>query len=109
MKPAQAFEAPTARSVAARALGLATTALDAGEKALRAKLAVEHAVDDGTRTALHLVRQGRYAAEDFADLAKHRVRRAPLQAIAVFFTGGMVIGGCLAYTAGRMRRWVCDD
>ena len=33
-------ESATARSVATRALGLATTALDAGEKALHAKLAV---------------------------------------------------------------------
>jgi ElaB/YqjD/DUF883 family membrane-anchored ribosome-binding protein len=97
-------ESATAKSVATKALGLATTALDAGEKALHAKLAVEHAVDDGVRAAQEVVRQGRYAAEDLVSQATLGIRRKPMQSVGWSFLCGVIFGGAALYAMGRIRR-----
>ena len=97
-------ESATAKSVTARALGLASTALDFGEKALHAKLAVEHAVDDGVRAARHAVRQGRYAAEDFVDQTTLRIRRKPLRTFGWALACGALFGGTAVYAIGRTWR-----
>jgi len=97
-------ESATAKSVATTALGLATTALDAGEKALNAKLAVEHAVEDGVRAVRQFARQSRYQTEDFVDQATLQIRRNPLQSVVWSFMCGALVGGAALYAIGRMRR-----
>jgi len=74
-------ESATAKSVATKALGLATTALDAGEKAL-----------------------SRYQTEDFVDQATLQIRRNPLQSVVWSFMCGALVGGAALYAIGRMRR-----
>jgi ElaB/YqjD/DUF883 family membrane-anchored ribosome-binding protein len=97
-------ESATVKSVATKALGFATTALDVGEKALNAKLAVEHAVEDGVRAVRQVARQSRYQAEDLADQAALQVRRNPLQSVGWAFVCGALLGGAALYAIGRKRR-----
>lgn len=91
------------KSFTTAALGLATTALGLGEKAGRAKLAVNHAVEDRIRIAREAARKGRYAAEDFRDHTKLLVRRQPFQSLGWAFAGGTIFGGALLYAVGRRR------
>ena len=92
------------KSFTAAALGLAATALDIGEKVVRAKLAVDHAVEDGVRTARQAVRRGRYAAEDLRDRTTVEVRHNPLRSLGLAFAGGMLLGGTMLFAIGRIRR-----
>jgi ElaB/YqjD/DUF883 family membrane-anchored ribosome-binding protein len=85
-------------------LGLATTAVNLGEKAVRAKLAVDHAVDDGVRAVREAVRRGRYAAEDFVGEATLYVRRNPLASIGWAFASGAVFAGTLLCAIRLLNR-----
>ena len=97
-------ETGNGKSFTAAALGLAATALDWGEKAVRAKLAVDHAVEDGVRAAQHAVRQGRHAAEDLLEETTLRVRKHPLRSVGCAFASGLLLGGTMLYAIGRLRR-----
>lgn len=61
----------------------------------RIKAGITDAVDDGVRSALRAVRQGRNAAEDAIDDAKKAVKQNPLEAVGIVFAAGL-IAGCLA-------------
>ena len=54
----------------------------------RIKAVVTDAVDDGVRTAVKTIKQGRYAAEDAIDDARHAVKQNPFQAMGVVFAAG---------------------
>lgn len=97
-------ETGNGKSFTAAALGLAATALDWGEKAVHAKLAVDHAVENGLRVAHDAVRKGRYATEDFIDEATLRIRQEPLRSVGWAFAGGVLFGGTMLYAIGRLRR-----
>jgi ElaB/YqjD/DUF883 family membrane-anchored ribosome-binding protein len=97
-------ESATATSVGARALRLASTALEFGEKALHAKCAVEHAVDDGVRAAQHTFHQGRHTAEDLVDQTTSRIRRKPLQTVGWALACGALCGATALYAIRRMWR-----
>ena len=97
-------ETGNGKSFTAAALGLAATALDWGEKAVRAKLAVDHVVEDGLRAAHEAVRKGRYATEDFLEETALCVRQQPLRSVGWAFAGGVLIGGTMLYAIGRLRR-----
>jgi ElaB/YqjD/DUF883 family membrane-anchored ribosome-binding protein len=97
-------ETGNGKSFTAAALGLAATALDWGEKAVRARLAVDHAVEDGLRAAHEAVRKGRYATEDFLDQTTLRIRQEPLQSVGCAFASGVLLGGTMLYAIGRLRR-----
>ena len=64
---------------------------------------VKDAVDDGVRSAMRTLRQGRDAAEDTLDDAKRAVRQNPLEAVGIVFAAG-VVAGCLAAWIGVRRR-----
>jgi len=95
---------PNGKSFTARACELAETALDLGEKALHAKLTVDHALEEGMRAVRQGVRKGRYAAEDMVDQATVYVRRKPLQSIGSALVCGALVGGATLLTIGRLRR-----
>jgi len=67
------------------------------------KSLVADAVDDGVRSALRTVRQGRDAAEDALDDAKRAVKQNPIEAVGIVFAAG-VVAGCLAAWIGIRRR-----
>ena len=62
---------------------------------------VAEAVEDGVRTAMKAIKQGRYAAEDVIQEAKHTVKQKPFQAIGVVFAVGVLTGGLLAWIGSR--------
>ncbi len=61
-------------------------AVDDAKGAVSAKLA------DGKFTAEHLLKRGRYAAEDGLEEAVHTIKRNPLGAVAIAFAAGAAWG-----------------
>jgi ElaB/YqjD/DUF883 family membrane-anchored ribosome-binding protein len=62
------------------------------------------AVDDGVRSAVRALKQGRHAAEDAIDDARHVVRKNPFETVGVVFLAGVVTGGLVAWIASRRPR-----
>jgi ElaB/YqjD/DUF883 family membrane-anchored ribosome-binding protein len=58
----------------------------------RIKSMVAEAVEDGVKTALRTVKQGRESAEDVIHNARYVIKRNPLQAAGVMFAAGILIG-----------------
>jgi len=69
----------------------------------RIKSVVIDAVDDGVRSAVKAVKQGRHAAEDAIDDARHAVKQNPIQAMGVVFAAGVFTGALVAWVGFRRR------
>jgi ElaB/YqjD/DUF883 family membrane-anchored ribosome-binding protein len=69
----------------------------------RIKTVVTDAVEDGFKSALKTVKQGRAAAEDAIDDARHAVKRNPLQALGIAFAIGVAIGGLAIWSSSSRR------
>jgi ElaB/YqjD/DUF883 family membrane-anchored ribosome-binding protein len=76
---------------------------DALREVSRIKSVVTEAVEDGVRSALKAIKQGREAAEDAIGDARHTVRRRPFQAVGIVFAAGIVAGSLLTWLAARRR------
>ena len=66
------------------------------------KATVTEAVDDGVKSAVRALKQGRNAAEDAIDDARRTVKKNPIQSVGVVFAVGVLVGCVLAF-AGRRR------
>ena len=75
------------------------------EEALREvskiKTVVTEAVEDGVKSAVKAIKQGRYAAEDMIGEARHTVKQRPLQAMGVVFAAGVLAGALVGWLASR--------
>jgi ElaB/YqjD/DUF883 family membrane-anchored ribosome-binding protein len=58
----------------------------------RIKSLVVDAVEDGVKTALRTVKQGREITEDTIDDARYAIKRNPFQVVGIVFAAGVVIG-----------------
>jgi len=67
----------------------------------RIKVVVSEAVEDGVKSAMKTIKQGRSAAEDAIDEARHVVKQKPFQAVGVVFGVGVLVGGLLAWIGTR--------
>jgi ElaB/YqjD/DUF883 family membrane-anchored ribosome-binding protein len=67
----------------------------------RMRSAITDAVDDGVKSALRAIKQGRDAAEDAYDDARRAVKRKPMQAVGLFFAAGVVIGCAVTWLGSR--------
>jgi ElaB/YqjD/DUF883 family membrane-anchored ribosome-binding protein len=67
---------------------------------------VLRSADENVRQTRRAFIKGRHAAEDLADETVLHVRRRPLGAVALTLAAGMVAGGLLGFTLGRL---VQDD
>ena len=76
---------------------------DALYEAARIKSIVTDAVEDGVRTALKSIKQGRHAAEDLIGDVRHTTKQKPFQALSIVFAAGVVAGGLLAWIGSRRR------
>jgi ElaB/YqjD/DUF883 family membrane-anchored ribosome-binding protein len=76
---------------------------DALHEATKIKSMVTDAVEDGVRTALKAIKQGRHVAEDVIGDARHTTRQKPFQALSIVFAAGVVAGGLLAWIGSRRR------
>ena len=75
------------------------------EEALREvskiKAVVTEAVEDGVKTALKAIKQGRYAAEDMLGEARHTVKQRPFQSVGVVFAVGVLTGALMGWFMSR--------
>jgi len=75
------------------------------EEALREvskiKTVVSEAVEDGVKSALKAIKQGRYAAEDMIGEARHTVKQRPFQSVGVVFAAGVLTGALVGWLASR--------
>lgn len=76
---------------------------DIAREVSKIKSIIAEAVDDGVRSAIKTVKQGRRAAEDAVDGTKHVVKRNPLEAVGIAFAGGMLMGVLAAWIGMRRR------
>ena len=67
------------------------------------KSIVTDAVDDGVKSAMKAIKNGRHAAEDVLDEAEHAIKRRPFEAMGVFFAAGVVTGSLLTWIGSRRR------
>jgi ElaB/YqjD/DUF883 family membrane-anchored ribosome-binding protein len=67
------------------------------------KAVLAEAVDDGVRSALRTMKQGRYAAEDAIQDAKQVVRKNPFESVGVVFVTGLLAGGLIGWMASRCK------
>jgi ElaB/YqjD/DUF883 family membrane-anchored ribosome-binding protein len=83
-------------------LEMPATVEDVVREVSKIRSTVTEAVDDGVKSAVRAIKQGRDAAEDVIDDARHSVRRNPFKAVGVVFAIG-VLAGCLLSLMGRRR------
>lgn len=76
---------------------------DALYEAAKIKSMITDAVEDGVRTALKTIKQGRHLAEDVIGDARHTTRQKPFQALSIVFAAGVVAGGLLTWIGSRRR------
>jgi ElaB/YqjD/DUF883 family membrane-anchored ribosome-binding protein len=69
----------------------------------RIKTVVTEAVEDGVKTAVKAIKQGRHAAEDNLDDAKHTIKQKPFEAVGIVFAVGVLIGAGLTWVGSRRR------
>jgi len=67
----------------------------------RIKSIVTEAVEDGVKSAMKAIKQGRYAAEDMIGEARHTVKQRPFQAMGVVFAAGVLTGALIGWLASR--------
>jgi ElaB/YqjD/DUF883 family membrane-anchored ribosome-binding protein len=77
---------------------------DVLKEASKFKAVVAEAVEDGVKSALRAVKQGRHRAEDALDDAKHAVRKNPVEAVGIAFVAGLLAGGLAAWITARSLR-----
>lgn len=67
----------------------------------RIKTVVTEAVEDGMKSAMKAIKQGRYAAEDMLGEARHTVKQRPFQSMGVVFAAGVLTGALVGWLASR--------
>jgi ElaB/YqjD/DUF883 family membrane-anchored ribosome-binding protein len=85
----------------AEILERSATVEDVLREVSKLKSVVSDAVDDGVRSALKAIKQGRHAAEDAIDDARLVVKRNPFQALGIVFAAGMALGGLAMWLGSR--------
>ena len=65
---------------------------EAVHNASRATKAVSNALEDSAETVKNAIKQGGKAADEFMEDASRRLRRHPLQAVAISLTFGVMVG-----------------
>jgi ElaB/YqjD/DUF883 family membrane-anchored ribosome-binding protein len=81
-------------------LDMPATVEDVLKEVSRIRETVTEAVDDGVKSAVRALKQGRHAAEDAIDDARHKVKQNPLQSVGLVFVVG-VLAGWLISALGR--------
>jgi len=84
-------------------LGKQATVEDLLREVSRIRIVVAEAVEDGVESAIKAMKQGRHAAEDAIDDARHTIKQRPFQAMGIVFGAGVLAGGILAWLGTRRR------
>ena len=67
----------------------------------RLSTTVTQAVEDGFKTAVKAVEQGRQAPEDMISDGKRMMRRKPVESAGVIFAAGMLTGAIFTWIVSR--------
>ena len=67
----------------------------------RLSTTVTQAVEDGFKTAVKAVEQGRQATEDMISDGKRMMRRKPVESAGVIFAAGMLTGAIFTWIVSR--------
>ena len=67
----------------------------------RLKDVVTDAVNDGVKSALRTIKQGRNTAEDVIHDTRHAVRQNPFQAMGIVFAAGVMAGAIASWLGTR--------
>lgn len=84
-------------------LEMPATLEDVLKEVSRIRSVVTEAVDDGFKSAVRAVKQGRNAAEDAIDDARRVVRKNPFEAVGIVFAAGVVTGFLVGWLGMRRR------
>jgi len=79
------------------------TVEDALREVSKIKSMVAEAVEDGVKSAMKTIKQGRYLAEDVIGDARHKVKQNPFQAMGIVFAAGLLAGSVLGWLSSRRR------
>jgi ElaB/YqjD/DUF883 family membrane-anchored ribosome-binding protein len=82
-------------------LEMPATVEEALREVSRIKSVVTEAVEDGVKSALKAIKQGRYAAEDMLGDARHTVKTRPFQSVGVVFAAGILTGAIVGWLVSR--------
>jgi ElaB/YqjD/DUF883 family membrane-anchored ribosome-binding protein len=83
---------PDKKGILKKAFGAAEQMAYAGYEVERLRAKASHAFEDGLMDAKRMVKRGRYAAEDLLEETAHRIKKEPLQSVAVTFGAGVGLG-----------------
>ncbi len=75
-----------------------------GVEAARVKERVSHAVEEGIDAAKKAVKRGRHAAEDLIDETAYRIKREPLNSVAITLGVGFGFGILCGWLLARNKR-----
>jgi hypothetical protein len=78
-------------------------ASEAAQKASRAASAVADAVENGVASARHAAKQGGYAAAEFLDDARKRVKQNPIETVVAVFAAGIAVGSLFRWMMKRSQ------
>jgi ElaB/YqjD/DUF883 family membrane-anchored ribosome-binding protein len=84
-------------------LGKQATVEDLIREVSRIRIVVTDAVEEGVQSAMKAMKQGRHAAEDAIDDARHTIKQKPFQAMGIVFGAGVLAGGIIAWLGTRRR------
>jgi ElaB/YqjD/DUF883 family membrane-anchored ribosome-binding protein len=76
---------------------------ETARKASRAASAVADALEDGVGAARRTAKHGAYAATEFLDDTKKRVRLHPIETVVATFAAGIAAGAVIGLTMRRRR------
>ena len=82
-------------------LDMPATVEDVLKEVTRIRETVTEAVDDGVKSAVRALKQGRHAAEDAIDDARHTVKQKPLQSVGLVFVIGVLAGWVISALSRR--------
>ncbi len=82
-------------------LEMPATVEDVLKEVSRIRETVTEAVDDGVKSAVRALKQGRHAAEDAIDDARHKVKQNPLQSVGLVFVVGLLAGWLISALGRR--------
>ena len=82
-------------------LDMPATVEDVLKEVSRIRETVTEAVDDGVKSAVRALKQGRHAAEDAIDDARHTVKQNPLQSVGLVFVVGLLAGWLISALGRR--------
>jgi len=70
-------------------------------KLTRAASAMAEAIDEGTNVIKHAIKRSGDVAEELLDDTTQRIKRHPVETMAVTFTLGVTVGGFIGWLVSR--------